>query len=1272
MMVSSSSRGGRGGLFCVLVGMSLLVLFLMSGPTTIYGAQSGPKPTASKATSTITSVPGSAQNQQRKAVNCEYLKNVRIPPWNRHLSSVRRECGWTSSKTATPAKAGKSAATSTPTPRTPRTPPRSGAGANSSLGPLANYGSTDRDVIPGEPASAHTAQNESFVWANGCTVVVNYNDSTGYDRNPRVASGISYSTDCGTTFTAVRPSPLSGLHGVNYGDPILVYNAKLGRWYAGAMVGGTPAGDCGGHGLGLWTSTNGINWSSGPCAHVNNAVYPEGDDRPSMWVDNNPASPYYGRMYISYNNNSSSDGDLYVAYSDPNNGNIWYQVLVYSGSGSTIVRNGQVTGSVGADGSVFIAAMAPSIGVSGSRVKRGNYMFRSTNGGVSWQRLTLSAPDFIAPGQSLCLELPEEDQPFGISQIWPFEGYGQPGVGPNGVVHYVYGEYDNASSDQSNVRYIRSTDNGNTWSPPITLNTDGSGGPQWMPSLAVTKKGAVFVSWYDRQGTGQAYTYWGSASTDNGATWQAPQQVSDITIPEPVSDSARLCFAGDYNYQSAYNDTLHLAWTDGRDVLNGQNQQDIYYDKVDVVGNVPLPTATPTPVVCTSQTTYPQPSLSSGVIEPSYGGPILTCAGTNINCNATYNLPFQFQIYNQRFSSVTVSENGVLQFGSSSSLGDNSCLPAGGQAYSILAYWDDGEFGERMRVDSGLQDCTYNGRNCGVYVSTTGSVGSRVAHFEWIACVNVETRYIGIDPNAPGKEQPADPSAILPPGGGGTEVCATVANFEVKLYESSTTSKFEIVYGSIPFGGNRDETIGVQRDGSLFTQYQCGSPLVNSQDSLTFQMQVCPPTPTNTPIPPTPKPTNTFTKTPTPTYTRTPTNTPTFTPSPTPCKLGCGYFADVPASDTYYSYIRCMNCLGYVGGYPCGGAGEPCNSCSNPYFRTNYNTSRGQFMKMVSEAAHYTDNPDPQRFQDVAPGSPFYTWVNRANIHGLIGGYTCGQRADEPCVAPANLPYFRPNESILRQQVAKVVSVAKDYADTPYRQTFTDVPTTNTFYTYIERLNIHGILGGYTCGGINPQTGTSEPCDSLGRPYFRPANQTSRGQAAKVVALAWSANCVGYTAPQPQAPQMGAGKSSGGSQAATDATQTPGTPNPTASPLIPSVSATVGIPVAVPSVPRAIPSIPVALPSVPVVLPTEQPTQIIPTQAPTQAPTQLPTQPQATQPVGVPTQPTQPPTQAPTQGTATVAPSATIQSEGTQVIRTISCVPQHTRGLFTWHVQDPE
>jgi hypothetical protein len=37
-------------------------------------------------------------------------------------------------------------------------------------------------------------------------------------------------------------------------------------------------------------------WTPGACAHDGRF-----DDRESMWVDNNPSSPHYGRMYISWN-----------------------------------------------------------------------------------------------------------------------------------------------------------------------------------------------------------------------------------------------------------------------------------------------------------------------------------------------------------------------------------------------------------------------------------------------------------------------------------------------------------------------------------------------------------------------------------------------------------------------------------------------------------------------------------------------------------------------------------------------------------------------------------------------------------------------------------------------------------------------------------------------------------------------------------------------------------------------------------------------------------
>ena len=47
-------------------------------------------------------------------------------------------------------------------------------------------------------------------------------------------------------------------------------------------------------------------------------------------------------------------------------------------------------------------------------------------------------------------------------------GWGQPAVGPNGVVHYAYAGKGSLST--GDIYYVRSTDNGSTWSTPIVLN----------------------------------------------------------------------------------------------------------------------------------------------------------------------------------------------------------------------------------------------------------------------------------------------------------------------------------------------------------------------------------------------------------------------------------------------------------------------------------------------------------------------------------------------------------------------------------------------------------------------------------------------------------------------------------------------------------------------------------------------------------------------------------------------------------------------------------
>lgn len=59
-------------------------------------------------------------------------------------------------------------------------------------------------------------------------------------------------------------------------------------------------------------------------------------------------------------------------------------------------------------------------------------------------------------------------------------------------------------------------------------------------------------------------------------------------------------------------------------------------------------------------------------------------------------------------------------------------------------------------------------------------------------------------------------------------------------------------------------------------------------------------------------------------------------------------FEDVPFSNPFYSYANDIFADGIASGYPCGGAGEPCNPPNNrPYFRPNNNVTRGQMSKFL-------------------------------------------------------------------------------------------------------------------------------------------------------------------------------------------------------------------------------------------------------------------------------------------------------------------------------------
>ncbi|HUS15649.1 MAG TPA: S-layer homology domain-containing protein [Chloroflexia bacterium] len=109
-----------------------------------------------------------------------------------------------------------------------------------------------------------------------------------------------------------------------------------------------------------------------------------------------------------------------------------------------------------------------------------------------------------------------------------------------------------------------------------------------------------------------------------------------------------------------------------------------------------------------------------------------------------------------------------------------------------------------------------------------------------------------------------------------------------------------------------------------------------------------------------------------------------------------GHFSDVPPGTPFYPYIETAVARGIISGYADG------------TFLPGNAVSRGQIAKMVVLAAGWTLlNPPVARFNDVPPGSPFYSAVETAAARHILSGYADGS--------------FRAGNPATRGQVAKIV-----------------------------------------------------------------------------------------------------------------------------------------------------------------------------------------------------------------------------------------------------------
>ena len=475
------------------------------------------------------------------------------------------------------------------------------------LAPLV-YGTADVDLVTGAETSPNVTQSETFTASNPDNpnqIVVAYNDSRGRNASPINISGASVSADGGATFTRLTAANGQSPFSNTLGDPVILYNRPTGTWYTVWLDAG-----CGAQGLGGYktaTPSNANSWTHF-CIHTNSQ-----DDRESGWADNNPSSPFYGRMYVSWNDFNVGGGALFVRYST-DNGVSWTNARQLT-SGTPFIRDVQITGDL-ATGDVYVAGMNEN---GGGLTTRNNLMFRSTDGGNTWTN-TYTGPTFNGPGRGASGYFATM---YNNPAYWRHMGWGEPAA-LNGVVHYVYDSRNTATGDAGNVFYIRSTDRGVTFSAPFQLNTSTDPTKaQWQPNLSVSSTGSLFAVWYDeRERTAAScqpsspstpcYRMWARRSTDNGATWLPDDAFSNVVTPLPLQPDPGIqaTYAGDYDYASSSpNQHLH-AWVDGRVAISGSSQQDAFHDRQSVTASspTPTPTATPSPTPTPTPTTTPTPT----------------------------------------------------------------------------------------------------------------------------------------------------------------------------------------------------------------------------------------------------------------------------------------------------------------------------------------------------------------------------------------------------------------------------------------------------------------------------------------------------------------------------------------------------------------------------------------------------------------------------------------------------------------------------------------
>jgi BNR repeat-like domain len=455
----------------------------------------------------------------------------------------------------------------------------------------ARYGNSARHPAGGR-ASLHNVQMNSDTYPpmpqNETTVAYNVDNPliAVAGANDYVTGGtlIMHTTDGGSHWQSVSVVPVFRPTSeiCNGGDPAIAYSRRDSAFYLAQLCffRTLPQSE-----VQVYKSLDGgATWTPGRRAAIAATNYDSStgqtdtsvfNDKEYIAVDNNPRSPHYGRVYVTWTRfhidatGFSDTCPIKLAYTDtiPSQDpslTVWNHTDVVADN-----PNDQGVGKSANQFSVPVVESQGTLDVAyvleecNTSIDHGLRFQKSSDGGATF----LPAPVKVnKPGTWA-------DNPDPADLI-PNTAFRTPNTvslaySPvTGTLVFAYTNYINGQGN-GDINASRSTDGGVTWSNPIVVSVGPSGNParnnQFFPWVASDENGRFTAMWLDRRPDPNNHdiTTFQASSTDDGQTWPNVRIATALWNPDNGFFTSG-AFIGDYSGIAASTRVVYPVWTDGR------------------------------------------------------------------------------------------------------------------------------------------------------------------------------------------------------------------------------------------------------------------------------------------------------------------------------------------------------------------------------------------------------------------------------------------------------------------------------------------------------------------------------------------------------------------------------------------------------------------------------------------------------------------------------------------------------------------------------------